>query len=951
VPAVRNFHLAGEVAVMQKTGKTTGHEVRSISTALLGIWLLFCGVAVCRVAARAQEYAPPAPASIITIGNKKMASVDGRATPLLWADGITRVADLDTYAQTGLNTVVVRLRWKPADDGGLIEDDLRGPRGFAEAAAARGLNIVYALPAVPLGLERSLRTTGDSDPYFLLWSNWTAGAIQSLRDTPHLLGWMLPDDPRALNYADDVALVRWAKANFADAAVLNAQWKTDFKDLDELTVAGVEARINAWTGTRTDAFRDETMSRATNPNTQAEPWVWHPAALSLAQFRLEAYRALVGRWAHTIKETDPLHFVMSGRTPDYAQLLALPESIDIAVPDMPPGVAENDLATHNPQAIDIARRAGRFAALPMLSTSSPRVPDTVLPRAVALWMRVALAHGASGLGFASWNDLSENAPLRTAIARMLEQSHSTVENAPDLSSLWNATPQATAAVLLTPLADGQTLQIGRDPQTGLPTGDARGLYGFGVDLVRGEPSNLVWTLRWGTAFGSIDYLAPEDLKNVDLERYGALLMPQALSLDDGQLASIARFVAGGGAAVTDLGLGAAQNGWQVLGAPPAAQGLFGLGPPIMLQNLAFNLQSYTSSPEFPTFTALPAGQPLTAGDGPGGAAFSSPIVFSPPIPGTTQLVLARRLPQPLGNGVRFLDAMITLKPVGEGIAVFAPFRLWATWGAAQTGYAQFHGDLFARGAAIVQPNARAFVPAPGGDIGEDGPVYPQMINYPSEIALLNHRAPRSDPAGEAIEADWQYTQIQTPGVGEFLWSNALCLFPANGEVDAGAPRRPIPVSALMPDDFAARPRLVEINASVRAQNLSLLQLLPISAQNLGGGPVAATVTKNSAQQVGVAVWPNAQGTSPAGGAFDITLGTPGAARVTIYDDQAHYRVAPLSRHRVTITELAAPGGKDKKPAMPRVQILAADANGVLRIEFSSNAALVEVAPVETPPTQ
>lgn len=927
---------------------------------MAGAALLFCVLIACASPANAQygEYEPPrSPAALLTVGNKKMANVDGRATPLLWADGITRIDDLDAYTQAGLNTVVVRLRWKPADDGGLVEEDLRGPRGFAEAAAGKGLNIIYALPAAPLGMERSLRTTGDSDPYLLLWSNWVSGVIASLRDTPNLLGWMLPDDPRSLNYADDVALVRWAKANFASVGVLNAQWKSDFTSLDDLTTARIDELIGNWKGTRTESLRDETMERASNPALPAEPWAFHPAALALAQFRMEAYRALVGHWAQTVKDADPLHFVASGRTPDYAQLLAMPDNVDITMPDMPPGVAENDLATHNPQSIDIARRAGRFAALPILSTSSPKVPGSSMPRALTIWMRVALAHGASGIGFAAWADLADSAPLRNAIARVVEQSSGGAPAsgpAQDLSALWRAAPRATAAVLLTPLADGQSLQIGRDAQTGLPTGEPRGLYGFGLDLVRGEPSNLVWTLRWGTAFGAVDYLAPDDLEKVDLDRYGTLLMPQALSLDDGQFAAVARFVAGGGAAVADLGIRAAQSGWQVLDSPPAVRALFGIGPPIMLQNVSFNLQSFTDSPSFPTFSAAKPGQPLTAGEGPGGTAFSGPVVYAPQMPDTTQMALARRLPQPLGNGARFYDAMLTVKPLGSGIAVYAPFRLWSMWNASQSGYSQFHGDLFARGAAIVQNKVRAFVPAPGQAIDDGRPVYPQMINYPDAIALLNHRVPVADPNGDPTEADWQYAQIQTPGSGEFLWTNSLCMFPANGEVAADAPRRPAPVKDLLPDDFAARPRLVEINAAIRAQSLSVLKLLPVSAQNLGGGAIAASIGTDTSKKLSLAVWPNAREVTPANGAFDMTIGLPGTARVSVYDDVRRYRVSPGSQHIVSISELAAPPGTkgDKKPPAavpPRVQTITADADGVLKIEVSSAAALIEIAPVESPP--
>ena len=924
------------------------NRVRSISTVLILLFFL-CNIALCNIA-RAQDAARATP-NIVTVGRKKMANVDGRATPLLWADGISDIADLDSYAATGLNTVVVRLQWRASDDGAPLENDLVGARAFADAAAAKNLNIVYALPAAPTGMERAVRTAGDSEPYFLLWNNWVAGAFDRLRDTPNLLGWMLPDDPRALPYADDIALGRWARANFASIEVLNNQWKTGFGSFDELSISVIETTIRTWQGVPPDASSEEIEDRMRdNPPKTAQPWAWHPAALGLAQFRLEAYRALLGRWARIVKETDPLHFVMSGRTPDYAQLLALPPEIDVAVPDIAPGVAENDMATHNPQSIDIARRGGRFAAVAMLATAPARLPVEALPRAMQMWMRVALVHGASGIGFASWNDLKPNAALRAAISGVLRQAApvekelktgatSTVE--PNLASLRNAAPQATAAVLLTPLADGQTLQIGRDAITGAPSGEPRGLYGFGTDMIHGEPSNLVWALRWGTAFGSVDYLAPEDLQDVELDRYGALLMPQALSLDDAQVAAIGRFVFNGGAAVADLGVGAVQSGWQAMMLPPSVQSLFGVMSPQTFRNTHFSLTSLASHPAFPTFVANREGALLTSGDGPSGTAFSGPMTFAPNLPGTVPLALGRRLPQPVNGriGLRWLDSTLSLKSQGEGFAIHAPFRLWNSWRPPHPGYAQFHGDLFARGAALVQYNAEAFVPAPGPEVDGGLAIYPQMINYPSEIALINHRPPQSDPEGEALAADWRYARIQTPGVGDFLWSRSLCFFPENGEVAADAPRRPSPAPA---NEFASRPRLVEINAAVRAQSLSLLELLPVSAQNLGGGNLAATVVSYLPQTIKLATWPNASALAPENGAFNVTLGASGNARITVYNRETGYPVAPNSSHRVLVTELNAPA-KGKKPA-PTTRLIAADANGVLRIEFSSAAALVEIAP-------
>jgi hypothetical protein len=922
---------------------------------------------------------------LLTVGNKKMAAFDGRATPLLWADGISRVADLELYKRTGLNVVVVHLGWRPSEDGTVNLDDLQGPRGFANAAAALGLQVVYSLPPAPAGFERSLRPTGDSEPYFLIWSTWVNSAVVALRDTPNLLGWMLPNDPRALPYADDIGFGRWIAANFASVEILNRQWETQFTSLEDVTLQTANALVEDWRGppsledARNNAELQSRVERLTrrkpNPN-----FVFHPAGLAMAQFRREAYRGLIGRWTQIIKEADPLHFVMSGRLPDYAQLLALTPDIDISVPDLQPDIAESDLATHNPQAIDIARRGGRFAATPVLTTTPSRnMPEHILPVAMPTWIRAAIAHGASGLVFSSWPDLVNNEPLRKAIETTLAE----ISSGPT-QALWNAAPVSTSAVVLTPLADGHTLQVTRNPMTGEPLGEPRGLYGFGDDLVRGEPSNLVWALRWGTAFGSVDYLAPEDLNDGNLDRYGTLLMPQALTLGADSIDAVGRFVSQGGVAVTDLGVGAAQAGWQVLGIPPRLSELFGISPPRSVTTASFNLQGFTGHPLFPTFSSSRApngsGAVLSAGDGPFGTAFSGPVAFSLALKGTVPVGLAQRL---AGTNGAF-DAFLTIRPLGEGFAVYAPFRLWSTWRPGHHGFAQFHGDLLARGAALVQLDARAFVPSPGGEVNNGFPLYPQMINYRSAIALFNHspqRGPVNRPQtapdaalppglppglapqgqGSSPDAtpgdrapaptapdDWQYSTIQTPGVGEFLWSNAMCMFPVNGDVSPDAPRRPAPATVV--DALASRPRLVTLYAAVKAQTMNFARLLPITTQNLAGGSILASVAKYDNTGIKMTVWPNSEGVIPNSGQFNVILGQKGPARVTVYGGADAYKVAPNSTHRVTITDHGTPAPDPKSKAKPPVspvttQVLTADADGHLQIELSTRVAIIEITPV------
>src|SRR5690606_7230510 len=138
-----------------------------------------------------------------------------------------------------------------------------------------------------------------------------------------------------------------------------------------------------------------------------------------------------------------------------------------------------------------------------------------------------------GLALASWADIQQSKELHGAISATLPRLSRRLR-----SPQWQQQPAATAAVLLTPLADGFTFiteteeplaPIGTTNgqwQSAPPTRSKRqqrGLYGFCNQLVSGEPTDLVYALRWGTRFGSIDFLSPDDLGGqYSLERGGIL---------------------------------------------------------------------------------------------------------------------------------------------------------------------------------------------------------------------------------------------------------------------------------------------------------------------------------------------------------------------------------------------------------------------------------------------
>jgi hypothetical protein len=844
-------------------------NLKWLSSLLFVLLATFFSLSPCR----AQQETPSAPSL---------------SQPLFWADGITQVTDLDAYTQTGLNTVVVRLTWRPTPGGRITQEDLQFPRAFANAAAAKGLKVVYSLPPAPLGQERAFRIAGDSEPYLLLWSSWVKGAIDALKDTPNLLGWMLPDDPRALPFAAEVGFTKWISSNYADVGVLNAQWNTSFESLADVTLANSQQVVRAWqqrkaaplqavqplevgaeeaggtaqpkkkdTSRQSATARQQAMLREKQEQLAALQapdlhWPFHPVQLAVAHYKWDAYRLLLRRWAQTVKEHDPSHILMSGRLPDYAQLLSLPHEVDVSVPDLQPDWAEADVVTHNPQAVDIARRGGRFRAVPVFATSSSlALSKELLPRLVAPWCETALLHGASGFGFASWHDLTANEPLRLAIQTTLGRLQR-----PPFRALWSTRSIVTAAVVLTPLADGHTLAEGPPSWSQGP----RGLYGFGEGMVSGEPSNLAYTLRWGTMFGGVDYLAPDDIvEETDdqelpttfgapgaaaprsaLTRYNTVLLPQALSVSPEVTSALTGYVAQGGVVVADLGLGAAQSNGQILALPAGLAGLFGLPPATALSTTAFDLQPQAASPLFPMWSRNADGSNimLSAGSSSDEAAFQGPVAYFalPLAPGT--VVIASAPPTSIkaaitlaGASTRQLHSLLTLHPVGTGAAVFAPWQLWNTWRADHFGFSTFHSDLLMRGAGVALLTSPAFVPAPGPAMGGGAPLSPEIVNYPNAIALVNHQPAQlgpvqpglvqpeittrtsaqmpptntlnSTPAPSNVEGTpptLQHTAVRTANAGDFLWSEAITVFvPPNNEESAGAALplatgRPVPVA-------------------------------------------------------------------------------------------------------------------------------------------------------------
>jgi hypothetical protein len=364
-----------------------------------------------------------------------------------------------------------------------------------------------------------------------------------------------------------------------------------------------------------------------------------------------------------------------------------------------------------------------------------------------------------------------------------------------------------------------------------------------------------------------------------------------------------------------------------------------------MQMVAFNLTTAPDAGLLPSWAAL-ATTPqsvLTSGDGPGGAAFAGPAAFTTLLPGTKQLGLGFQLPLPLGkdkDDKRYLLQRVWLSgaPRGSGVAIYAPFHLWTYWRPGYHGFDEFHRDVLGRGAALATILNQSLVPSPNPAPGSLQ-VFPEIVNYPQGIALINHNPPAPDADGKSGA---QMSALMTGSLGNFLWRNALCVFPAAGNAPT-LPTRPAPAGT--GDDFAGKPGVTQLYSWVAADKSTFLQPVPVRLQPINTTTaVTGNILADTAAKLSLAVWPGADAVLPQNGDFRVPL-QGGAIRVII-NDQSHengYAIAPGSKHQLTITDWSKPLKTGEKPHQEQA-VVQADAKGQLQIEVTGGSLQIDLAP-------
>ncbi|HUT73888.1 MAG TPA: hypothetical protein VM221_03505 [Armatimonadota bacterium] len=607
--------------------------------------------------------------------------VDGEPTPLLWAVGVSDPAELDAYSQLGFNTVEVVIG-APTDDGWKVAE------GLAQAAAARGLHVLATIPPAPEALNPAAANPWD-DAYRAAVREYLKPVVERGLGLPGLVGWVVEGvGADTLDFNEELFrdyLVR----RYGTRQGIAAAWGVPISEADALTESFVGA---------VDSHKPLGLGQA---------------SVDLARYRSDLYRGLLNVWAQEIRARDRHHVVLAGRQHSYRAAISVPDGYDGMLLGLYPGVAEDDVTTHNVHGVDLARRGNQFAALPVLKVTAARSGAEL-----ASWIELAVLHGAAGIGFADWKDLRDNEALRSdaraALAGIRE------------ARLCPRVPTPTAAVLYEPFAAG-----------GFASG--RPLYGWLTGASISEPGRLLRVLARGTGFGQVDYLAESGVAGAALDRYQVIIAPLAVSLTGAEQAALARYVASGGTLIADLGAGFAQSHSlevlppdlaELFGVAPAAQGTEAPGsPPVpsgaggiarMLQAAALTMPH----PRFPSLTSE-----MAAG-GSGQGSFDLPI-YSVTLSGGAAPVLCQ-----WASATAF--AGIIGRQAGRGWALYATTRLWQNWLPGDAVFDAFHSDLLGLDSPIAVKRPPGLIPQDAVGLYQDGSVMVlKRSSAPTEVLLRN----------------------------------------------------------------------------------------------------------------------------------------------------------------------------------------------------------------------
>ncbi|OPZ86359.1 MAG: hypothetical protein BWY76_00985 [bacterium ADurb.Bin429] len=225
------------------------------------------------------------------------------------------------------------------------------------------------------------------------------------------------------------------------------------------------------------------------------------------------------------------------------------------------------------------------------------------------------------------------------------------------------------------------------------------------------PGLVFFTFRNGTCYGQFDYLTPEDLPRVPLERYQAILLPSVLDFPDAAQDALTSYVKNGGTAVADLSLGMLQMKGNNHYLPAKMQELFGVINTPGLRPVRLNLEVYREHPRFPLLLQGLRSTGLHNSLAIGQAAKAIPVAGTDLLFTTTT---SRKVQRPTPRPHRPLEAKpitgMFIRRHERGVALYAPFPLYQYWASGSMLFDEFHRNLFGAGMALEMERPMDFLP-------------------------------------------------------------------------------------------------------------------------------------------------------------------------------------------------------------------------------------------------
>ena len=733
----------------------------------------------------------------------------GKPGPYLFMYGLCGFDEAPRTARAlGLNTLYIDL---PSD----APNQLADIKNEARAAKKAGLVVILGLPTT---LSDAYKCSPYNRIYTRTVTEWITATVTGLKDIPNLVGWGTGHDlETCISYTDDDfrTYLRGAYPSIDD---LNASWGKQFPNW-----SGVSMELTA----AVDLGQPFDVGRAT---------------VDLADYKRNTYSQIMALWAQAIRAADPepSHWLFTGRIPLYRSLMSVPDGYNVVCPSAPIDGLEKDPRTHNVHAVDMARRGGKFQAIPTLRFA---LPPSELYRDGVLrtWIREAGLHGAIGVGLQDFERLNALTRLDDAVKRLGEDVREGLKGA-----TFACEPKPSIAFLYEPYAAGAL--VGTQP-----------VYGHIVKLIEGEPENPYYAFRTGTAFGPTDYIALEDLPLKDLSSYGLIIAPMALRIPDVVGKQLTDYSFNGGTILADIGLGMYEAGtWKH---PPASMvRIFGELTLENLKSLAGELTVGEPNRYFPSLVPGMAAKGTFAMQAKGGTVGGKRYAISgwsgqtllPP--GASVVAHFNHF---FGKDKRPRFSGILGIPTGAGLTAFATHRLWAYWLPDDPMYMAFHYDLCSRGAR-------------GQVLGEGLWAGAVEASFGEQAAYLFNTTKRELSANVAMF-----------DTGDRAYTNAFTSF-----------------TAALHDIIGRRAGTVVLTVDLPPQRISECHSIPLTVQPYAG-EAHVLLDDYSPQQVAFHIAGDGAGINTRREAKEVfTKAAVTRVRVTL--SAGVYSVAPGSRHQVTL---------------------------------------------------